>query len=91
VLGHAELVFKTEEQRNGRAALRYEASGPGFVGRGGPIWFDKTDGHILDVEWGIPNHTEYKDFKLKLVDIDNGGAEAWNRVLTAHFEDCPAK
>lgn len=87
-LGRAELVFKAEEARNSRAALRYEAAGPGFAGKGGPIWFDKADGHIIDVEWGIPNHSEYRDFKLKLLDIDNGGSAAWKRVLTAQFEGC---
>ncbi|MBL8782255.1 MAG: hypothetical protein JNL06_15070 [Alphaproteobacteria bacterium] len=87
-LGRADFWFRGEEQRDGRAVRRYEASGPAFVGNGGPIWFDKAEGHIVDAEWKIPNHAEYKDFKLKLQGIDDGGAEAWKRLLTAHFEGC---
>ena len=42
--------------------------------RGGPIWFDAADGHIIEARWGIPNHSEYRDFALRLTGVSDGGA-----------------
>jgi len=36
----------------------------------------------------LENHLEYRDFKLMLQGIDDGGADAWKKLLTAHFEGC---
>ena len=58
----------------GRRALRFEAGGPAFGARGGPIWFDAAEGHILEASWGIPNHSEYRDFRLRLTGVSDGGA-----------------
>jgi hypothetical protein len=87
-LGKAQLVFKGVEERAGHKALRYEATGAAFGDKGGPIWFDAHEGHIVDVEWRMPNHAGYQNFKLALQGIDDGGAEAWKRLLTTHYEDC---
>lgn len=65
-LGRADARFVGEEMHEGRRALRFEVGGPAFGARGGPIWFDARDGHIVDVSWGIPNHSEYRDFALRL-------------------------
>lgn len=89
-LGRADLRFVGEERHDGRSALRFEAGGPAFGGNGGPIWFDAADGHILEASWGIPNHSEYRDFRLRLTGVSDGGAEEWRRLLSAHFETCPA-
>ena len=72
------------------AALRFEVGGPAFAGKGGPLWLDAREGHVLAARWGIPNHAEYRDFALRLTGISDGGAESWRRLLAAHFEDCPA-
>jgi hypothetical protein len=89
-LGRADLRFVRAERHNGRRALRFEASGPAFAGQGGPIWFDAAEGHVIEASWGIPNHSEYRDFALRLIGVSDGGAEQWRRLLTAHFEGCPA-
>lgn len=89
-LGRAELRFVREEMREGRRALRFEAGGPAFGANGGPIWFDAAEGHILEASWGIPNHSEYRDFRLRLTSVSDGGAAEWRRLLVAHFEHCPA-
>ena len=47
----------------GGARLRFEAGGPAFGDRGGPIWFDAAEGHIIEAAWGIPNHSEHRDFR----------------------------
>jgi len=88
-LGRAELRFVRQETLGGRRALRFEAGGPAFGGRGGPIWFDSDEGHILAAQWGIPNHSEYRDFALRLTGVNDGGAGEWRRLLAAHFEGCP--
>ena len=89
-LGRADLRFVRAERHHGRRALRFEAGGPAFGARGGPIWFDAAEGHIIEASWGIPNHSEYRDFRLRLTGVSDGGADEWRRLLSAHFEGCPA-
>jgi hypothetical protein len=89
-LGRAELRFVREEMHGGRRALRFEAGGPAFGANGGPIWFDAAEGHIIEASWGIPNHSEHRDFRLRLTGVSDGGADEWRRLLAAHFENCPA-
>ncbi len=87
-LGEAVASFRDEEEHGGVPALRYAIGGPAFGSYGGTMWLDAEEGHILDVETGIPNHLEYHDFKLKLVGVDDGGPVAWMRLLAEHFEGC---
>ncbi len=89
-MGRADLRFLREEIHQGRRALRFEAGGPAFGARGGSIWFDAEEGHIIAASWGIPNHSEHRDFALRLTGVSDGGVEEWRRLLTAHFENCPA-
>lgn len=90
-LGRADLRFVRAERHNGRRALRFEAGGPAFGARGGPIWFDAAGGHIIEASWGIPNHSEHRDFRLRLTRVSDAGETEWRRLLTAHFEGCPAR
>jgi hypothetical protein len=90
-LGRADARFVGEEVHEGRRALRFEVGGPAFGARGGPLWFDAADGHILGARWGIANHSEYRDFALRLTGVSDGGAAAWRALLTAQFENCPAR
>lgn len=90
-LGRADLRFVGEEMHEGRRALRFEAGGPAFGARGGPTWFDAAEGHILEASWGIPNHEEHRDFRLRLTGVSDGGPEEWRRLLSAHYENCPAE
>lgn len=89
-LGAAEATFRREEERTGRPALRYVLGGPAFGEFGGSLWIDAEQGHILDVETAFPNHLEYRDFKLELQGVDDGGAKAWKELLVAHFDGCDA-
>jgi hypothetical protein len=89
-LGRAELRFVREESHQGRRALRFEAGGAAFAGRGGPIWFDAREGHLLGAAFGVPNHPGYTDFALRLTGVRDDGAQAWRALLTEHFEGCPS-
>lgn len=90
-LGRADLRFVRAERHNGRRALRFEAGGPAFGGQGGPIWFDAAEGHIVEARWGIPNHSEYRDFALRLIGVSDGGAAEWRQLLTSQFANCPPR
>ncbi|HYI48691.1 MAG TPA: hypothetical protein VEX35_09520 [Allosphingosinicella sp.] len=90
-LGRADARFVRTERHGGRRAHRFQVGGPAFGARGGPIWFDAAGGHIIEARWGIPNHAEYRDFRLQLRGVSDGGARAWRRLLTRHFENCPAR
>lgn len=87
-LGRADAEFVAVEDHEKRPAVRYEVSGPAFGDKGGPIWFDRDEGHILEARWGVPNHAEYKDFLLKLLSIDDGGPAKWDSILRAQFDGC---
>ncbi|NIJ22466.1 hypothetical protein [Sphingomonas japonica] len=87
-LGSVTLNFVAAEQHNGQPALRYRATGTSAAFTGGPIWLDARRGHILTVEWGTPNHAEYRDFTLRLHHVHHG-ANAWRRLLSGHLTHCP--
>lgn len=88
-LGRADLRFVRAERHEGRRTFRFEASGPAFAGgSGGPIWFDAAEGHIVEARWGIANHSEYRDFALRLIGVSDGGRDEWRRLLSAHYEGC---
>jgi hypothetical protein len=89
-LGRADARFVRDEDWEGRRALRFQVGGPAFGGKGGPLWLDARDGHVLAARWGIPNHAEYRDFALRLTGVSDGGADEWRRLLTGHFENCPS-
>jgi hypothetical protein len=37
-----------------------------------------------------PDHADYRYFRLRLTGVSDGGASGWRRLLSAHFENCPA-
>jgi hypothetical protein len=88
-LGRADARFAGEEARNGVRSWRFEVAGPALGDKGGPMWVDAAGRHIVDVEWGLPNHAEYRDFKLRLVGVRRGGAAEWNSILRDHYRGCP--
>jgi hypothetical protein len=88
-LGRSDVHYVGEEDHNGILTRRYEVAGPAFGSKGGPLWLDAKDGHIVDAEFGIPNHAEYADFKLKLNRVSDGGEAEWNSLLRAHYTGCP--
>jgi hypothetical protein len=89
-LGEAQAKFVKAERHLDRDTLRFEAAGPAFgTAGGGPLWVDAQAGHIVDVQWGRPNHDNYKNFRLRLVGEELMGAQAWKGLLERHYEGCP--
>jgi hypothetical protein len=87
-LGEAEAEYRGEEQRLGRATLRFSLGGPALGSYGGNLWLDAREGHIVDVETGFPNHPDYADFKLALRDVKDASAAEWAELLRKHFDGC---
>ena len=91
-MGLTQVVFERAENLNGQAVNKYRVGGEAFTingeDKGGYLWLDAQDGHVVQAKLGIPNHREYQDFKLALTSIDDGGAEAWRALKLAHFEGC---
>lgn len=87
-LGTAEAEFVGEEDYRGTPALRFEVGGAEIGDRGGPLWIDATDGHVLGAEWNMPNHAGMTDFSLRLAGTFDRGEAGWNALLTRHFEGC---
>lgn len=72
-----------------RGVYRYRLEGEAF-GEGGALLLDAKNGHVVEVETAVPNHLEYDDFKLVLQGVEDGGPQAWRRLLLSHFEGCEA-
>ncbi|MBE1528449.1 hypothetical protein GGC65_002905 [Sphingopyxis sp. OAS728] len=70
----------------GGPAIRYRASGA--AGRG-TMWFDARSGVLLEVRLPLANHSEYRDFRLRLIRTHYGEA-AWKATLADHWRGCPA-
>lgn len=89
-LGAATANRRKATRHGGRPVWRYDVAGPalGSTG-GGPLWIDRRDGTLVEARWRLPNHREFRDFRLRLVGEEAPGAAAWTALLTRHFADCP--
>lgn len=77
------------EQRGGRPARRFDLHFIAGKQGDGTLWTDPATGAILEAEASVPNHPEYRDFRLKLQREEKGGKAAWGRLLRAHYATCP--
>jgi len=89
-LGSAEASFAAEERHEGQNTLRYDVAGPAFdASGGGTLWLDPANGHVINAQFGAPNHPGYEDFRLRLIGVETMGAAQWNAHLTSHYAGCP--
>jgi hypothetical protein len=56
----------------------------------GTLWIDAKGGHIVEARLGLPNHQEYRDFRLTLEKAEGGSKEAWDALTASQYADCPA-
>ena len=87
----AEHVGQVEHL--GVVADEYRLTGSAFeidlsTGKEGRLWLDAEDGHVVDAIMPVPNHPGYTDFRLRLLDVSDGGDAEWTALLRAHFEGC---
>lgn len=84
-MGEAKAIARGLDKSRG--VYRYDLGGEAFAA-GGTLLLDADDGHVVEVETAVPNHAEYQDFKLALVDVNDGGEGRWRTLLLSHFEGC---
>lgn len=89
-LGMLRGHYAGAEQRAGRDVIRFDLRVEGETPSSGTLWFDARDYFIVEAELGLPNHQEYKDFKLKLEKIEAGGQPAWDALTKSQYANCPA-
>ena len=89
-LGTLKATYRGEEEHAGRNAVRYDLHLAGPIHSHGALWADAKDGFIVEAELGLPNHQEYRDFRLKLQKVEPGGQAAWDRLTASQYANCPA-
>jgi hypothetical protein len=70
-------------------AVRFNLTLNGPVPATGYLLLDQAAGHILEAELSIPNHDNYRDFKLSLQKVEKGGQKTWDKLLRRHYARCP--
>ncbi|HEU4498273.1 MAG TPA: hypothetical protein VFR60_02945 [Sphingomicrobium sp.] len=88
-LGMLRAHYAGPEQHLGRDVLRFDLTVDGPTPSTGTLWVDAADRFIVDAELGIPNHMEYKDFRLKLDKIEPGSQMAWGALVKSQYANCP--
>ncbi len=81
--------FAGNETRLGRATAKFLLSVEGAQPSSGALWIDARRNFIVEAELGLPNHQEYRDFRLRLDRIQPGGQSAWDAMTRAHYAGCP--
>ena len=88
-LGTLHANYDGDEARGGRAVRRFFLGVEGPRTGSGMLWVDAAQGHIVEAELNLPNHQEYRDFRLKLERVEQGGQRAWDALTRSHYADCP--
>jgi len=78
------LGVHADEYRLTGSALEHELA----IGDEGRLWLDAEEGHVVDVTVPAPSHPGYTDYRLRLLDVSDGGEAEWTQLLTAHWENC---
>ena len=87
--GTLRATYAGAERRDGRATRRYALTVDGPKPGKGSLWVDAARGHIAEAELDLPNHAEYRDFRLKLEREEQGGQAAWAALTRGHYANCP--
>lgn len=75
-------------QHLGRRTVRFDLTVDGPTPSTGTLWIDAKRGFIVEAELGLPNHQEYRDFRLRLERVEGGGQAAWDRLTRGHYAGC---
>lgn len=81
---HAGIV-----KRKGRAVRQFNLTLRADPSVKGHFWLDPEAGTIIAADFDRPNHDNYRDFALELERVEEGGQAAWDRLLKAHYGECP--
>lgn len=84
--GRLHLNGAVRVRHFGQPAIRYRASGAAGAGA---IWFDARSGVLVEARLPLANHSEYRDFRLRLIRT-RYGETAWKAALADHWRGCAA-
>ncbi|HEX6218207.1 MAG TPA: hypothetical protein VFZ35_02910 [Sphingomicrobium sp.] len=88
-LGTLHANYDGEEVRDGRKVRMFFLGVEGPTTGMGKMWVDAAQGYIVEAELNLPNHLEYRDFRLKLEKVEHGGRAAWDALTKSQYADCP--
>lgn len=88
-LGTLRARFVGRERHLSRQTLRFDLKVDGPKPSMGKLWVDAKRYHIVEAQLGLPNHKEYRDFRLRLERVQGGGQSAWNALTKSQYERCP--
>lgn len=86
--GQLSAQFAGEEEHLGRRTRRFDLTVEGPMPSNGKLWVDSERGFIVEANLGLPNHQEYRDFRLKLDRIESGGTAAWDALTESQYAGC---
>jgi hypothetical protein len=86
--GRLSSQFAGEEDHLGRRTRRFDLSVDGPTQSTGTLWIDSQRGFIVEASLGLPNHQEYRDFRLKLDRVESGGRAAWDALTRSQYAGC---
>jgi hypothetical protein len=89
-LGTLRALHRGAERHAGRDTVRFDLAVDGPTAATGTLWVDAAQGFIVEAELGLPNHQEYRDFRLKLERAEPGGKAAWDALTAGQYANCPA-
>lgn len=87
-LGRLRAKVHGEELHEGAPARRFSLAVEGPSGATGMLLVNAQYGYIIEARLSIPNHEEYRDFRLRLVGRTAGSAESWSKLLRGHYANC---
>jgi hypothetical protein len=92
-MGEVNAEHAGRGEHLGVVADEYRLTGSAFeielsTGEEGRLWLHGEDGHVVDAVMPVPNHPGYTDFRLRLLNVSDGGEVEWTSLLRAHFEGC---
>ena len=87
--GKLHANYDSDTVRNGRKVRAFFLGVEGPTTGQGRMWVDAEQGYIVEAELDLPNHAEYRDFRLKLEKVEHGGKPAWDALTRSHYAGCP--
>lgn len=88
-LGTLHANYDSDGVRDGRKVRVFFLGVEGPKSATGMLWVDAAHSYIVEAELSLPNHAEYRDFRLKLEKVEHGGQAAWDVLTKSHYADCP--
>jgi len=77
------------ENHLGRDTMRFDLQVEGSTPSAGTLWVDASDNFIVEASLGLPNHMQYKDFRLVLEKVEAGGQTNWDALTKGQYANCP--